>query len=123
MRVEHSAFNVPEPEAMANWYIENMGMKLLWSGGGAWFISDEFDDGRFELYCRPDLTPPDYFSMPPFQLHLAFETKTLEADYQRLLDAGCTPEGPAPESPNGLVFLRDPWGITLQLACRETPFI
>ena len=32
MNVEHIALNVPDPVAMADWYLDHLGMKLARSG-------------------------------------------------------------------------------------------
>jgi hypothetical protein len=67
---------------------------------------------------------PDYRSMNPLLLHLAFESHDPVADSQRLIAAGSSlvedlrlPDG------SHLMMLRDPWGLAVQLCKRTTPLL
>ena len=121
MRVEHIAFNVEDPAAMADWYCEHLGMKIAMQAGAAYFLSDETGHGILELYNNPPDEVPNYGSMHPLLLHVAFQSTDLEGDRARLIAAGATPTGPElPEGEQyGIVFVKDPWGFTVQFVRRE----
>ncbi len=125
MLVEHVALNVEDPAGMAEWYCENLGLRVVYRLEGAYFFGDESGHGVFEVYCSPPDQVPDYRNMNPKVLHLAFLTEDLAGDYARLISAGATAEDDPPEqgAKFGLVMMRDPWGVPLQLACREEPFV
>jgi uncharacterized glyoxalase superfamily protein PhnB len=61
--------------------------------------------------------------MNPLVLHLAFAAADIRAAHQRLVAAGAEPLGEISANPAGdqLAFLRDPWGLTVQLIQRVTP--
>ena len=72
-----------------------------------------------------DTPVPDYAAMNAFTFHVAFMADDVKAARQRLIAAGARPDGDINEAPNGdvLCFLRDPWGLTIQLARRGRPLI
>lgn len=121
MLVEHVAINVKDPGAMAKWYCENLGMKIVRDTGTAYFIADESGHGVLEIYNNPPDQVPDYSSMDPLLFHIAFQSTDIRKDHERLVAAGAAPEGecPAEGDEYGLFILRDPWGLAIQLAKRE----
>ena len=127
MKLEHIAINVPEPAALAKWLVDNLGMRIVVAVDESpymHFVSDEAGS-MLELYSNPAAPIPDYASMNPFTLHFAFASSDIEADHQRLLDAGATAEGEITPTPAGdkIVFLRSPWQVTIQLVQRGKPLI
>jgi len=127
MNLEHIAINVAEPAAMSAWYVENMGMRIVLAAPSApfmHFISDE-KGSMVELYSNPVAPVPDYASMSPFQFHLSFSTSDIAADHARLLAAGADSVDEISETPMGdkLVFVRDPWGVPVQLVQRNKALI
>lgn len=126
MNIEHIALNVDDPEAMAAWYGQHLGLRVLRKDGGEariHFIIDEADQVVLELYLHPDSPLTDFASLHPQQLHIAFAVDDLEGEKQRLLDAGATLDRDTYALPTGdlLLFLRDPWGLTVQLVKRIAP--
>ena len=121
MKVEHIAFNVEDPKAMGEWYEAHLGMKVVFETGSAYFLADETGHGIIELYSNPVDAIPDYRNMNPLRLHLAFQSQDLHADRKRLIDAGASPAGPEydPEMKYGILFVKDPWGFTVQLVRRD----
>ena len=71
-----------------------------------------------ELYRNPKVSVPDYRSMDPLLVHVAFVSENLPADRDRLVAAGATVVDDVVKTPAGdeLMMLRDPWGLALQLA-------
>jgi glyoxylase I family protein len=127
MKLEHVALNLSDPQGAAAWYAEQLGLHLVKANSEApfeHFLSDE-GGSLLEFYTNPAGDLPDYAAMSPFTLHLAFAAHDLEAAYEKLLAAGATAAGDITQTPAGdrLVFLRDPWGVALQLVQRRTPLL
>lgn len=123
MKIEHIALNVPEASSLAKWYVEHLGLSIVRDVGDAnqtTFLADDNDRTVLEIYTNPAAEIPDYHAINPLVLHIAFSVEDMEAEKQRLLDAGATIAGDLQILPNGdqLLFLRDPHGIPLQLAKR-----
>ncbi|MBI2504032.1 MAG: VOC family protein [Candidatus Latescibacteria bacterium] len=126
LKLEHFAVNVAEPVAMADWYCKNLGMSVFRKGEGPvhmHFLADASGRVVLELYTNPPELVPDYRSMNPLVLHLAFATADIRATHQGLVAAGAAPIGEISANPSGdqLAFLRDPWGLTVQLVQRVSP--
>ncbi len=126
MKFEHAAFQVADPPAMARWYAEHLGAKILRrqdKSPFAHFLGDS--DGRvyLEIYRNEAFDVPDYAAIPPAHIHMAFEVGDVPAEHARLLAAGATVDGEMETTPSGdvVTMLRDPWGFTLQLVCRAKP--
>jgi glyoxylase I family protein len=126
MKLEHVAINVQEPEAVAAWYQEHLGMKIVMAqttDTRMHFIADE-GGSMLELYNNPAGELSINGDIHPFSLHFAFSTDDIEADRQRLIEAGATPVGEITESPVALLaFLRDPWDLPIQLVRRFKPLV
>jgi len=126
MRLEHCALQVPDPVAMADWYVKNAGCKIARSEGAPGF-------GQFlaagpvliEIYKNNICPTPNYGAVHPQQLHLAFVSENLKADRDRLVAAGAKLVDDLFLNAVGdqLVMLRDPWGVPLQLVKRTTPML
>ena len=128
MKIEHIAFNVPDPGGMAQWYVANLGMKIVFSGPppvSGRFLADSSGKVMVELYNNPKAAPPDYFAIDPITLHLAFVSDDVPTDARRLCAAGASMVGEINNADNGdvLAMLRDPWGLSVQLAKRAKPMI
>jgi len=125
MHFEHVAFNVPDPRAMAQWYVNNCGMRIVRSTDGPpymRFLADATGRVIFELYANPKAPIPDYTAQDPLVLHAAFAVEDMTATKARLVAAGATPiSDELLADGTRLVMLRDPWGCSLQLAQRGTP--
>jgi glyoxylase I family protein len=126
MRIEHVAFNVAEPVAMAHWYTEHLQMRVVRISGPPWFahfLVDAENQSMIEIYYNAKAPVSPYGKMDPLMLHLAFAVDDVRATRARLLLAGATAEGEAETSPTGddLAMLRDPWGFPVQLVKRAVP--
>lgn len=127
MKLEHIAFNVAEPEKAAEWYQAQFGLRLIVTQAPnftAYFLADEAQS-LIEFYRNPAVEPPDYSALHPATLHVAFYTDDPEAMRERLLAAGATPLGEKIVFPSGVQFyyVRDPWGLALQLIKRPAPLL
>jgi glyoxylase I family protein len=125
VRMEHIALNVTDPVSAAEWYCQNLGMRLINISRtpplGA-FVADP-NGMMLELYCKSQAGPFNYFALHPANLHIAFAVDDLEGTCTALTAAGGIIEGEEERTSKGdrLIFIRDPWGVTLQLAQRQTP--
>ena len=127
MKIEHIAFQVAEPAAMANWYAEHLGFSVRRSSDEpvvARFMADLSGTVMLEIYRNPKMPVPDYASMDPAVLHVAFLCDELPGTVARLRAAGASlVSGPETLGEDELAMLRDPWGLALQLAKRKRPMI
>ncbi len=123
IRLEHVAINVEDPASMAEWYCQNLGMKVIRKGPAPVnmrFISDAGENMTLELYCNPPDAVPDYASMDPLLFHIAFMADDVKDIRDKLIAAGATPAGDISTTPGGdeIATLRDPWGVAIQFVKR-----
>jgi glyoxylase I family protein len=128
IRLEHVAINVENPELMAKWYCENLGMKIIRQGHAPVnmrFISDAGANMMLEIYHNPADAVPDYASMDPLTLHIAFMVDDVRETCRKLVAAGATVAGEVSVTDSGdeLAMLRDPWGIPIQILKRANPML
>ena len=127
LRIEHVALNVSDPRAMADWYVAHLGMRVVRRVDGpphTRFLADAAGRTVVEIYANTSARVPDYGAMNPLELHLAFDSRTPDADRDALVAAGATAvsEDRLPDG-SRLLMLRDPWGLALQLCARATPLL
>nr|WP_254722432.1 VOC family protein [Gilvimarinus xylanilyticus] len=127
MRIEHFAFNVTDPVAIGAWYCEHLGFTVKHKfdkAPHAHFLADSTGQVMIEIYNnRPDEVP-DYPSMNPLTLHLAFVSEDPEADAERLCAEGCkVVDDVRLKDGSVLLMLKDPWGFAIQLCKRGNPMV
>jgi glyoxylase I family protein len=128
MRVEHIALQVKDPLAVVDWYVRNLGFRVVRAAGGpaqTHFLADAAGQVVLELYSNPAAPIPDYFAMNPLILHLAFAVENVAAAQEMLVKAGASISSPPETLASGdeLAMLRDPFGLAIQLACRKSPLL
>jgi glyoxylase I family protein len=128
MVIEHFALNVPDPVAMADWWVKHLGMRVARQVNGppnTRFLADEAGRGVLEVYHQTVAAVPDYFNLEPLTVHVAFVVADLKAERQRLLTAGATSAKEIVTTSDGdeMTFLRDPWGVVIQLVKRAKPLV
>jgi catechol 2,3-dioxygenase-like lactoylglutathione lyase family enzyme len=128
VRLEHVALNVSDPVKMARWYVEHLDMRILREGPppvNARFLADNAGNMMLEIYTNPPDAVPDYASMNPLVLHVAFMVDDVEATRARLIAAGATPAGEVEVTSGGdtIAMLRDPWGLPIQFVKRADPML
>ncbi len=126
MVIEHVAWLVDDPNAVADWYCENLDMGVIRRGGPprhTTFIADSAGKTMIEMYTRDDLDTPDYASMAPSLLHLAFYSEDVSGTRAKLLAAGATSVDEVYLNDVGdeMTMMRDPWGLALQVLKRIEP--
>ena len=127
-RAEHFAFNVSDPAAVAKWYCDNLGMKILRKSAPpatTHFIVDSAGTMTLELYRNEKAAIPDYASISHISLHLAFTVDDVSEARTRLLTAGAKLAEDVFITPSGdrILMLRDPWGMALQFTVRVSPML
>ncbi len=128
MQVEHVAWQIQDPTAVAAWYEEHLGFTILRKFDNvarAHFLADASGRVVMEIYNNPKVAVPDYGAMDPLHLHIAFVASDPAAARDRLLQAGASLVDDLVSTPAGdqLVMLRDPWGFPIQLVKRSTPLV
>jgi len=128
IRLEHVAINVEDPVGMAKWYCQNLGMKVVRKGHppvNMHFISDSGGNMMLEIYHNPPEAVPDYTSMDPLLLHIAFMVDDVKGIREKLITAGATPVGDVSITSSGdeIAMLRDPWGVAIQFVKRSEPML
>ncbi len=122
MQFEHYALNVPDPRAMADWYVEHCQMRVVVALDGPLytrFLADATDRVVMELYCNEAAAVPDYSAQHPLIFHHAMKVDDVDAATEALLAAGATRfEELKFDDGTRLMMLRDPWGVPLQLCKR-----
>ena len=126
MNIEHFAINVSNPVAAAEWYVRHLGMRIVRSLNESpftHFLADASGRVVVETYAHSKAPVPDYAAMDPLVFHIAFTTTDVASAREKLLAAGATSAGPVTTTPVGdvMTFLRDPWGVALQLVKRAVP--
>jgi glyoxylase I family protein len=127
LNLEHIAWNVADPAAMAAWYVEHLGMRVVRRSSDAsqiHFLADAAGRAVIEIYCNAADPIPDYAAMHPLRFHVAFAAADADASRAALVAAGATLVDDR-TTPDGsrLLMLRDPWGLALQLCKRPTPLL
>jgi glyoxylase I family protein len=128
MTLEHIAFNIPAPLAAAKWYCQNLAMTVRRKQGppaSAHFLADANGKMMLEFYQHPTVPVPEYRTIDPQVLHIAFAVNDVASIRTKLLEAGATAEGEIFGNADGdqLAMLRDPWGMPLQLVKRAHSMI
>jgi uncharacterized glyoxalase superfamily protein PhnB len=128
MKIEHFAYQIEDPAAVAAWYVARLGFVVKRSGGApahAHFLADSSGGVMIEIYNNPTVRTPNYAEIHPLLLHLAFCSEDPAVDRDRLVSAGATVVEDLTTSPVGdlLVMLRDPWAFAFQLVKRANPML
>ena len=94
MKIEHFALQVSDPAQMAEWYVEHLGCRIARSGGEPThqrFLSDSSGAIMLEFYRNPRIPVPDYSTMDPLLVHIAFVSQSPVADRDRLAQTASSP--------------------------------
>ncbi|MDH3346228.1 MAG: VOC family protein [Kiritimatiellaceae bacterium] len=127
MKIEHVAYRVEDAAVTGEWYCEHLGFQVKRGSDDPFavrFLADESGDVMIEIYSNPAVETPDYASMDPLILHLAFVCDEVDETIERLMTAGATflSRDTTPAGDN-LAMLRDPWGFSIQLCQRADPMV
>lgn len=128
MKIEHFAYQVEDPNAVADWYVAHFGFAVKRAADApvpVRFLADESGAVMIEIYNNPKISTPNYASMDPLVLHMAFVCEAVAETAARLVAAGAQLIMGPERLVNGdeLAMLRDPWGLAIQLCCRAEPML
>jgi catechol 2,3-dioxygenase-like lactoylglutathione lyase family enzyme len=128
MLIEHFALNVPDSIALADWWVQHLGMRVVRQVNGpphTRFLADSAGRGVLEVYHNPVAQIPEYKTLDPLTVHVAFVVEDIVGDRNRLLAAGAISARDIVRTPDGddMTFLRDPWGVVIQLVKRARPLV
>ena len=128
MKIEHFGLQVADPGAMADWYVAHLGFTIrreAESPNPVRFIADSSGEAMIEIYHNPTAGVPDYFSIDPLVLHIAYVCADVDGETERLVSAGASVASEARNTDAGdrLAMLRDPWGVPLQLCDRSNQMV
>ena len=127
MKIEHFAYQVNDPAACADWYCANLGFiakRAADTPVPVRFLADSTGQVMLEIYNNPKVQTPDYASMDPLLLHIAFCCDDIAETVERLTAASAVlVSGPKFVNGDHLAMLRDPWGLAIQFAKRAEPMV
>ena len=125
--LEHTAIDVADPVATANWWVDNLGFEITMQKTDethTTFIVDRTGCIALELYRAKDaLSAPDYHAMRPLQLHFGFLSDDVDADIARLTTAGATLVVHEKSPGFDGAMMKDPSGISIQFVKRGKPVL
>ncbi|NLD62041.1 VOC family protein [Candidatus Sumerlaeota bacterium] len=123
--IEHVALNVADPAAIAQWYCTHLGMTILRGADTPTpvrFLGDPAN-GKviLEFYHNETIPISDFATISQVTFHIAFHTDDVEAMRLKLLNAGATALSPTEILDGGMevAFVRDPWGLCVQIIHRN----
>ena len=126
--IEHIGLVVKDSKQMAAWYHSALGFIILKSvktdTGHVAFIKCSKTGLIFELITNNTLAPVEDALTHPLQVHIAFKSKDINTDKNRLLDmeaefvTDCKTDDPDAR----VLIVKDPWGNFIQLARRKETF-
>ena len=128
VRFEHIAFNVPDPEAMAKWYTNNLGMKIVrgsFAPNASAFLADSGMHIMMEILHNIDSPVFESAKIHYTSIHLAFVTSNIIKTQEQLVRAGATVADSLwkTASEDQVMTLRDPWGLAIQFVERVKPML
>ena len=121
--LEHTAIASPNPEKLAQWYVDHLGFHINFAYGGNFFIKGP-NGNMIEIIPSEGSRPPQVMAnnKNPGIRHLAIAVSDFEAAYQHLksLNINFLVE-PFDLGTNRLVFFNDGDGNLVHLIKREKP--
>ena len=121
IRFEHFALNVENPKEVADWYVKNVGLKIISASKKMIFVGDPGGHCMFELYNKP-AAKGKYSDLNHATTHIAFATDDAEGLAAKLVKAGAK-QVKKTQNPAGdtIIDMLDPWGNMIQFAQRVKP--
>jgi len=118
--IEHVAIASPDPQKLAQWYVETLNFKINYNSGKTVFIKAA-NGSMIEIITSEGALGPRTMKDPGLR-HLAIAVSDFDAEYNRLKGRGVQfVSEPVDSKGVKLVFFTDPDGNYLHLLQRETP--
>ena len=124
MYIEHPGIAARNPEALAKWYMENLGMKLLRQTGPTTFFVG-FDKGAcVEIYQAKTEAEPIANNYVQGMTHIAFYAENFTEVHEALLKKGVQPAAePILRDDLKLALMRDGEGNLFHITCRNSEIV
>src|SRR5687767_37452 len=123
--VEHMAIAAVETGALAKWYVETLGFRVVVDGGatGTWFIGPPEGQALIEIIKASDAPMHERARNDPGWSHLAFTVHDFDEAIEQLTAKGVTFTNAPSMSGGGdrLAFFLDGEGNVLQIVSRPQP--
>ncbi|HEY2017794.1 MAG TPA: VOC family protein [Bryobacteraceae bacterium] len=121
--IEHAAIASPDPERLAQWYVDHLGFTINYQSKNSRTRFVKAADGSMIEIIESEGPAAGVSKMNAAGLrHLALTVGDFERCYLRLKDQGVTfLSEPVRKGGNSTVFFTDPDGNILHLLHRETP--
>jgi glyoxylase I family protein len=117
--IEHTAIASPDPQKLAQWYVEHLDFVINYNSGRTVFVKAQ-NGFMLEIITSEGARGPQTMKDPGLR-HLAIAVKDFDDVYNRLKSQGVRFEGePLATKGNKVVFFSDPDGNYLHLLERET---
>jgi glyoxylase I family protein len=118
--IEHVAIASPDPQKLAQWYVETLGFVINYNSGKTLFIKAP-NGSMFEIITSEGGRVPQTLKDPGLR-HVALTVSDFEAAYEKIKAAGVKfVSEPLDSKGVKVVFFEDPEGNCLHLLKRETP--
>ena len=118
--IEHFAIASPNPQELANWYVEHLEFAINFSYAGNFFVRAK-GGGLIEIIPSEGSAPETEIRTPGMR-HIAIAVDDFEAAHKHLQQSGVEFAGePYEAQGNRLVFFKDIDGNLLHLIKREKP--
>lgn len=120
--VEHVAIATPNPQRLAQWYVQHLNFAELLDTGATVYIKSR--NSIVLEFVKADGVPPKPGIRDAGLRHIAFAVDDLEAAHTQLQASGVEFESAPVVLPGmRLFFFRDPEGNYLHLVQRERPLL
>ncbi|HEV3198763.1 MAG TPA: VOC family protein [Bryobacteraceae bacterium] len=121
--IEHTAIASPDPERLAQWYVEHLGFTINYQSTNSRTVFVKAEDGSMIEIIEAARPAAGASQMnDPGLRHLALTVEDFDAAYRRLKDQGVQfLTDVVKKAGNSIVFFTDPDGNILHLLHRETP--
>jgi glyoxylase I family protein len=118
--IEHVAIASPDPQKLAQWYVETLGFTINYNSGRTVFVKAP-NGSMIEIITSEGERPAQTLKDPGLR-HVALTVSDFEAVYGKLKAAGVKfVSEPADSNGVKIVFFEDPDGNFLHLLQRQTP--
>jgi glyoxylase I family protein len=118
--IEHTAIASPDPQKLAQWYVDHLDFVINYNSGRTVFVKAP-NGYMIEIITSEGDRGPQTMKDPGLR-HLAIAVKDFDQVFSRLKSQGVRFEGdPIDSKGNKVVFFSDPDGNYLHLLQRETP--
>ncbi len=123
--LEHTAISSPNPQALAQWYVNHLGFHINFSYDGNYFVKAP-NGSILEIIPSEGSLPPQTMetNKNPGIRHLAIAIDDFDAAHEELKAKGVRFQGePMNKQGNRLLFFNDGDGNLLHLIQRQNPLL